>query len=116
MNLKATKEAVTPYLYSGALRVGVTDVVTVAREQIVARIPGERAAAVTEFLRTPVGEGLLRLALAGAIHGLPTPPRILLDAQDELLISASSGGFVALQDLLLSGAEAIQRRIGGTSC
>ena len=116
MNLKETGKAVTPYLYSAALRVGVTDVVAAAREQIAARIPGERAAAVTEFMRTPVGEGLLRLALAGAIHGLPTPPRVLLDAQDELLISSASSGFTALQDLLLSGAETIQRRIGGTSC
>jgi len=39
-----------------------------------------------------------------------------LDAQDELLISSASSGFTALQDLLLSGAETIQRRIGGTSC
>jgi hypothetical protein len=113
MTIKSALETASPYVYSGLLRVGVSDVVATAREQVVARVPGDRAAAVTEFLRTPAGEGLLRLALAGAIQALPdTAPQVLRDAQRELFVSAAASGFTALQDLLLAGAEQIQARLG----
>jgi hypothetical protein len=113
MTIKSAIETASPYIQAGMLRLGVTDVVATAREQVVARVPGERAAAVTDFLRTPAGDGLLRLALAGAILALPdSSPQVLREAQKELVVSATTAELTALQDLLVAGATKIQVRLG----
>jgi hypothetical protein len=98
--LSETVSAVTPFAYAGAVRVGVTDAIVLLREQVLARVPGEIAASVAEFLRSPAGEGILRLSLAGALATIPAAERaqVVNDVRDELLASAFASGFTAVQD------------------
>lgn len=100
MNIKQTTQSVTPYLYAGAMRAGVTLGVDAVREQFLARVPSDTVATATEFLRTPAGDALLRLAMAGALTALPPEkrPSIYEDARQELLVSSVAAGVTAVRE------------------
>jgi hypothetical protein len=113
MNIKSVASTISPYIYAGAVRVGVTDVVSLLREQVLARIPTEQTARVAEFLRTPIGDGVLRLAIAGALASVPKDrdPDLLADVRLECFVSASSSGLTGLQELLLEGVDRVRRQL-----
>lgn len=100
---------IAPYLYAGAVRKGVSSAIDLLREQVIGRIPGDVAPAARAFLATPIGDGLLRLALAGAVTTIPKDrrPVILDDVKEELFISAAADGFDALQHLALRVADLV---------
>lgn len=112
MSIIEKAKAITPYVYSGAIRSGTSHAVRGAQDALASAAPP----AVAEFLRSDVGEGLLRLALAGAltIHDLPKLAGLQEDIRQELAVSASACGFDALAGALADGALAVRARLSAS--
>ena len=91
MNIKEHLNQAVPYVYSGALRTGVTEGVSQLRSRLCQHAPLPAGSA--DFLVTPLGDALLRLAMGGLLALMPEDrrPELLKDVQQELLISASAG-------------------------
>lgn len=105
---------VSPYLYAGAIRVGVTRGVTGAKLAITRLVPEAHREAVRVFLDSEVGDGLLRAALGGALFTRDLPGAVAplqSDMRQELLISAAADGFDALIAALVAGGEMVHARL-----